>query len=391
MINVYNTLKIPPTTSIEEIKKVINREYRVWSNRTNAPQIERRQEAEWMVKLLEEAEKILLNPEKRAKYDHKLKTFSSAEERHVDEAALRGKGNLVQQGRRLLAEGNIADALYVATKATEKEGNNPEAWALLAQAKFRWGDIEDAIYEYKRAIKLRPNEAEYYFDLGTVYESMEKWKEAHDNYEKATRIKPNVPMYRAAIGSIYVRLEMFDEAIQILEQCVAQEPNNEAYQWFLAIAYHDGMMVKWWKNPDGDSYYCISKQQADEARQTVEKIKALKFDDPEMSAQFAETEKLIQNLYTRKFVGSWVVVVFLGLFYIIPGVLWWFANRRPVYKINKDVHYSATKRGGKPVYALPPALQWLVDLFPGWGALIVVIALSPISLFYSLYDNYIAE
>ena len=38
-------------------------------NRTNAPQIERRQEAERMVKLLEEAEGVLLDSGKRSQYD----------------------------------------------------------------------------------------------------------------------------------------------------------------------------------------------------------------------------------------------------------------------------------------------------------------------------------
>ncbi len=50
MVNYYNILNLSPTANEDEIRKAINRELRLWSNRTNAPQIERRQEAERMVR-----------------------------------------------------------------------------------------------------------------------------------------------------------------------------------------------------------------------------------------------------------------------------------------------------------------------------------------------------
>src|SRR5690606_30208091 len=108
------------------------------------------------------------------------------DERHIDDSELTGKDDvgLIKEAWRLLIAGNIADAMYVATKATQAQGNNPEAWAILAQAKFKWGETEDAIYEYKRAIQLKPNEASYYFDLGGVYESAERWNDALQQYQR---------------------------------------------------------------------------------------------------------------------------------------------------------------------------------------------------------------
>ena len=247
MVNYYNVLKVSQSASTDDLRNAINRELRLWSNRTNAPQIERRQEAERMVKILEEAESILLDETKRSEYNRKLTTAPS-EERKIDDQDIAGKEDLVKEGWRLLIDDNVPDALYVATKATEKDASNPDAWALLAQAKFRWGETEDAIYEYKRAIKLRPNEAEYYFDLGTVYESAERWKEAFENYQRAANIAPSATFYRAAMGIVYVKLDMNDEAIQILRQCTNEEPENKTYKWFLAIALSDSMLSYFWKN-----------------------------------------------------------------------------------------------------------------------------------------------
>jgi Flp pilus assembly protein TadD len=399
MVNYYNQLKVSPTASDEEIKKAINRELRVWSNRTNAPQMERRQEAEKMVKQLEEAERILLDAAKRKDYDLQLKT-APTEERHVDEAVVRDTADLVQEGWRLLIQGNIPDALFVATKATEKDASNPEAWALLGQAKYRWGDLEDAIYEYKRAVNLRPNEASYYFDLGCVYESAERLNDALLQFQRASQIDPSTTMYRAGIGIVLVKTEKFKEGIEILERCVQEEPDNTSYQWFLALGYHDGMLSGWWRNPENNTYLCISKSQADQALEMVNKAAALNFNDPEFRNHILESKSMVEGLYKRKFKGSWILVVLWGLVYVIPGALWYLANLRPQYKINRDI-YEIIEMGKKDALvggevgayfsALPPGFKWAAYSLPRFAVWALIIGLSPITFFYSAYDNYIAE
>ena len=178
MVDYFKILDVPITAQAEEIKVAIKDKRRLWMQKTNSPQLERRQEAEVKVKQIDEAEKILLDSSKRSEYEKQLRTTATKDERTLDETELKGGDNLVKQGWDLLINDNIADAIYVATKATEKQGDNPEAWALLAQAKYRWGEIEDSIYEYKKAIKLKPNEPDYYFELGGVFESEQRWKDA---------------------------------------------------------------------------------------------------------------------------------------------------------------------------------------------------------------------
>src|SRR2546428_10099820 len=118
MENFYRTLNVVPTASPDEIKKAINRDRRVWSNRTNAPQIERRQEAERMVKQLDEAEQVLLDPARRQQYDYALQAMP-VNQSQINESVPGGQRDWVQEGRRLLITGNIPDALYAGTKATE--------------------------------------------------------------------------------------------------------------------------------------------------------------------------------------------------------------------------------------------------------------------------------
>jgi len=398
MDNFYDILKISPTASAEEIKKAINKELRIWSTKTNSAKLEVRQQAERMVKCLDEAETLLLDSSKKSEYDRNLKS-SPKQESHVDSSTYKDKGgeDLVPLAWRLLSEGNVADALFVATKATEQQGSNADAWALLGQAKYQWGETEDAIYEYKRAIQLKPNEAFYYFDLGTIYESIERWEEALKQYQRASQIEPATSMYRAAVAGIFVQHGMYREGVEILEQCVKEEPNNKSYQWLLAVAYHEGMLTSWWRHPEDGKYYCISKEQADDATAILNKIKALNIDDNDMKKSIRETEELVRKMYERKFVGSWILVGIYSLFYVVPGVLWWFISRRTGYMINKDNYdlveagkMSATVAGGEyGIYysALPPGFKWAAGL-PRFVVWILMIILSPISFLYNAYNNY---
>ncbi len=378
MVNYYKILELSPTAKEDEIKKAINRELRNWSKRTNDARLERRQEAERMVKYLEEAEAILLDSAKRAQYDTELRS-APTEERQVDDSDLAGKADLVQEGWQLLIAGNVADALYVATKATEQAANNSEAWALLAQAKFRWGELEDAIYEYKRAIKLKPNVASYYFDLGSVYETAERWNDAVQQYQRASQIEPATTMYQAAIGILLLKNEKYQESIEILERCRQLEPDNPTYQWYLALAYADSAYEHWTFIPEDhprvpSGYYATEKAQVQQAEELVNKAEVLKFDDNELAAHIQSVKQNIQAMYARKFYGNWIMTGIYaligmlvmamgsagGLFFLACAGFYVFASRPPQYKLNRKIILGQSPTGTN----LLEGGIWVVIIYP---------------------------
>jgi tetratricopeptide (TPR) repeat protein len=406
MVNYYSILKVSQSASVDDVKNAINRELRLWSNRTNAPQIERRQEAERMVKLLEEAESILLNENKRSEYNKKLATAPS-EERKIDDQDIAGKEDLVKEGWRLLINDNVADALFVATKATEVDGKNPDAWALLAQAKFRWGDIEDAIYEYKRAINLKPNDAEFYFDLGSVYESAERWDEALQQYQRASQIDPKETMYKASIGILFVKNDMFKEGIDILENCVEEKPDNTTYQWFLAIAYAESTYQNWTYVRDENAFFATQKSHVEEAENYIKKAESLNFDDSELTAHIRSVKDNIQTNYNRKFHGNKLVLGAAGLFGILGlfmaadqgaeglvmaaafigmAVLYYFSCLVPQYILNRRV---ISGKGGTG------SGDFLAHMGSGEGGCfgliigtVIVVSFLPFIIIYNFIKNY---
>lgn len=354
MVDYFKVLDVPITAQAEEIKVAIKDKRRLWMQKTNSPQLERRQEAEVKVKQIDEAEKILLNSSKRPEYEKQLRTNTTNDERTLDEAELQGGVNLIKQGWDLLIKDNIADAIYVATIATERQGDNSEAWALLAQAKYRWGEIDDSIYEYKKAIKLKPNEPDYYFELGGVFESEQRWQESIDNYQKASKINPSRSMYRAAIGQVYLRLEMFNDAIPILENCVSEEPKNETYNWFLALAYNDLVVKSVMKPTANETYYIDSKEAANKCVKYFEKALALGYNDNDLkdlikkNLEYARwsLEKhwglpLGKSIIWGGIMGLLIISGFAtgiegSLIFMAIAALWVFFNFKAGYKINKS-------------------------------------------------------
>ncbi|MBV2137115.1 MAG: tetratricopeptide repeat protein [Candidatus Thiodiazotropha sp. (ex Ctena orbiculata)] len=411
MQNYYAILDVEATASIEEIKDAIHRKLRVWSNRTNAPQMERRQEAERMVKDLEEAESILLDASKRSQYDSELK--SQPQKQAAAEAVELEEGeDLVAQGWNLLIEGNVADALFVANKATEENGNNSEAWALSAQAKYRWGETEDAIYEYKRAIQLKPNESAYYFDLGSVYESVERWDDALKQYERASNIDPSSTMYRAAIGVLFLKNDKFDEAIQILEACRKEEPENKTYEWFLAIAYSETGYRGWTYVPEEapipSGWYATSKEHIDTAKAMMEKALALKFDDNELREDIENQKRDIERNLKRKFSPPlrWLGMIAAAIYIVVGvgmlgdgeflpflwfaggGVLFFVGSMTPQYILNRD-EIKVLQYGSKLEKAMDIA-RGFGEAQAGWMLIIGVALALPIIGGYKVYKNYVA-
>jgi len=353
--NYYRTLKIEPAASEAQIKKAILTAQRFWNPRVNHSDLARRQEAERMVKLLAEAEQVLLNPARKQQYDLALQQ-APAERPQVNDTQNAESQDWINEGRRFLSSGDIPSALFAATRATQVDGMNPEAWALSAQAKFRWGQIPDSIYEYKRAINLVPNEAKYYFDLGSVYEAVEDWPSALQQFQWAARIEPMTTMYRASAGEMFWHMDRYAEAITTLQQCLSEAPENRIYRELLALAYCFGSYEHWThvpaNNPIGlpEGQYATTRLQVEEALASVQKAQQLQVQTPDVQNLVQSIHANIEGMLKRRFHGNWfaaglAILVglvslgspFLGLLYLVCGAGYVVSCFIPQYLINRRI------------------------------------------------------
>jgi tetratricopeptide (TPR) repeat protein len=341
-VNYYEILEISSTAESDEIEqqyKAISRRLR---SQQNNPDDNIQEEAKRKLKELPKAKKILLDSVERQKYNQQLEE-SQRKQQQASSQDSQGKdiassSELIKEGYRLFGIGAINTALEVAKQATARYGDDPNTWALLAEARFRTtNDADSAIYEYKRAIDLRPKEAKFHNALGQVLEKAKRNNDAIIYYNKAIELAPTQIYYALSLGLFLGKLERWDGSVNILEDCYKRQSNNPEVTEALMIAY-DG-----WIKANGSS------KSLEGIKSTLKVIdKALVLQNDSETSEVKQSLQQLKNTYSsylkRKFNGRPLLGAFASLVYAqgfgekyflfasIPiFVLYYFSCRPPRY------------------------------------------------------------
>ena len=439
MVNYYEILGLPIEASEDDIKREIQQKRKQFTAKTTSPKREIRQEAETKIEQISEAQKTLLKKDKRSEYDQKLKIWLASQPKQSANSASQdvydSGQDLVAMGWDELNQGNIPNALHMATQATIRDGLNADAWALLGEANCRWGEIDDGVSNYLRAVKLRPNDAGLYFSLGCLYEDQEKWQEAYKQYDRASTIEPNTTLYRASKALVQVKTGQYDEGISVLRECISAEPDNKTYQWYLAIAYMRSVYEGWVHLPEdivigkdnviGKGYWAINRKQVVLAQERISAAQILEFDDPQLASDIDAANKDISRMLERKFEGNIKFAVIASLPWLFLhgvglalGPAYFFAARAPQYALNRRILFEAGVLSEKDnkMLAASMAGQNVMDkllnfarssadraassndsavkalaLLPALMALGLITALLPVVTIYYFVKNYTGE
>lgn len=282
MVNYYQELMIDPELDGEQLVAELRKAQRKWIGRTNAPDLNKRQEAERKVSLVEEAHKILLDEDKKREYDLQLNNSDTPRTESSDYNLNEGNSNvddLIQESWDLINTGRPADAIIVARRATEVDQSRPEAWGVLAHAHYSWGDLEEAIDGYKRAISIKPNEDVYYHDLGAVLFEYNRVEEAEEYANKAFKLSPEKDYTKLLVGNIASNKGEYDRAIDIFKELLDNNPGNESYKANIAEAYYyKGLSFCFYDN--GQNSYCVDEEDTKEMINHMEQANQF-YPDPE--------------------------------------------------------------------------------------------------------------
>lgn len=348
MLNYYELFDVSPSATTDEIKKVIHQQMRLWSHRTNAPQMERRQEAERMVRILEEMEEILLDESKRKEYDEQLRLVlansatdtstgispvnsSSSQEAT---ATVEQKEKLspeeitkkLEEGKQLYSREQYEESLEIAKELAEHATDRPEVWALLGRSRFQLGDLHEAISPLVKACDLDSQNPSYVYDLGLVFEKQENYTRALEQFKLAYSLDQGNLEYKFKLGVLSVKLNNFQVALSMLEQCYQAVPNHSQYQQELANAYLQASFSKWKTIHSENPYlspgqYPITKADLELASNYIERASRIPVNDPELQRQIQQRKEEIKKKKGRQFTGSWIMVVLSTIFLILIQLL----------------------------------------------------------------------
>jgi hypothetical protein len=202
----------------------------------------------------------------------------------------------------------------------------------------------------------------------------------------------NAPLPSAAISATVPTDEIAE-----LERIAGEHPEDVSYQKLLAVQLHDDAMKDWWKDPKDGQYLCTSFQQIQHARTQLNRAASLQFNDTQLRNSIENLRRLTETMAKRQYTGNWLQIVILGLFYIFPGVIWWYVNRRPAFLINHDyVREIQTGKhpgaGAKMGGAMEKVSNFFDSVTGGWGwifSLVFMVVFSPVFMILAYKQNYL--
>jgi tetratricopeptide (TPR) repeat protein len=146
---------------------------------------------------------FVMNPTKEAK----KAVLSEAAEAAI--GAVRDRtisGRLTKEGHEALAQGNLARAESVFTKALRSDPTNPETLAGLAEVYFENARYTEALDYARRAVAIRPKTPRYHVILGDSYFKLLRLDAALASYQRAANLAPNSEGIKARIERVRSRL-----------------------------------------------------------------------------------------------------------------------------------------------------------------------------------------
>ncbi|MEI3613564.1 DnaJ domain-containing protein [Pseudogracilibacillus sp. SO30301A] len=362
MENYYDIIGISSNASEEEIRAKIKAEMNKWRKRVNAPNAEKRREAEEKQELIQEAEKTLLDPGKRNAYDQELMGQQNTQPNNQHAQPI-GAGMVEQnyldelEGRYefYLNEDNHYQASLVCQELTKLTPNDAMAWKKLAFSNLMLNNFAEARYEINKAISLKQNEAHFYYTAYLIYKKstdlydIDRMKHARAYIDKALSIDPNNTLYNYLSAQLYYEVDDYQQAINILERFKTND-DFENGKDLLALSYvrkvqkEHATRVNYTNG--SHQYFFISRELIEQAKEilqyTLSFAKA-----PNVRDSINEMNRLADE--ALKFHYNFKFLILL-----IIGALWFLSALEPFsiiqLAISGTIIYFSWKKFRKPVY-----------------------------------------
>ena len=260
MVNYYELLEVSQDADKTAIEQAIKKTRRVWNNRANNPDAAIRAEAERHVKEIAEAEKILLNDDKRQEYDVQLSQAPNTEV--ADQVVDNNTNDWEETFWQALDRDMYEYAAQLAENAIRGNERNGRAWFLYGEALRCMGNVDRSIDALKRA-SLLIDDAMVYRQLGLVYFNIDQYGEAYKAFIGAAKINPNVAEYHSFAANCLRIMGMVAEAIEEAKIAYSIDPNDENAKLELFAGLYDDAKKAMAYNRSSGKHLIINKKQLD--------------------------------------------------------------------------------------------------------------------------------
>lgn len=130
------------------------------------------------------------------------------------------------KGKRLLDQGDYADAADELKAATEAMTTNAEAWNYLGVAEQHAGQLEEAASAYQRALELDRDLMEAHYNLGCLRMEENKPDDAINEFTTYTLRRANAPEGWLKLGAAQLHASEIVPAEKSFDTALSLSPNN---------------------------------------------------------------------------------------------------------------------------------------------------------------------
>ncbi|AFZ10114.1 heat shock protein DnaJ domain protein [Oscillatoria nigro-viridis PCC 7112] len=236
-VDYYQLLSLEPGWDTDRLRKALKNAFRGNQGRINVATGKKREEIEQRQALIPKAQKILLDPDAKAKYDQELAEWKQTAT-PFEVAAAAAIPTLLELWQ-LIDDGRYRDAVEGGKKLVQHTPNDYLAWEVYARANYYCKEYRTAVSAAEQAIRCNPQKAELYADAGEYLAADEQWDKAVLQLHRAIQLEPNNSGYKLNLASIYIGHEIWADAEALLKGVLSQEPSNSTARYFMAIVIND--------------------------------------------------------------------------------------------------------------------------------------------------------
>lgn len=304
-MDLYEALEVSPSADAVEIRAAITRQRRVWIRRQSSPDPDRRSEAEERVRAIDEAEKTLLDPSRRATFDRRRAAAGVRSDRTAgtargsggpprSAAAATSPGDWLERARSYLLQGNAGAAHRAAARACHSDPGDASAWELRGRASLAAGDVADAEEELAEAARLGANTADLHLARGSVHLRRERWERAVADLQAVLTHRSDDPVAKAGIATAYVHTRRARAGRKLLATIMKNPPSDPEERRAVADALYDTALASMSQLVDG-TYVPLSRRQVALAARHGRWIKRLQPEESVLQAQSGELLDLAKH------------------------------------------------------------------------------------------------
>ena len=310
MVNYYDLLEIPQNATEEQIREAIKKCRRTWNNRANNPDGKIRADAEQHVHDIAEAEKVLLDPTQRNKYDYDLahapKISSHSNMDDEDE--------LIERAINLADLENYTEAQALLQQVVSHNPQNAQAWYLYGLVCRDLKDTHKAKECFTAATKLEPQNDEFFKELGFSYIDENDGEAAYEAFQQALACKPEEKEYKVYCAECLRVIGRYKEAYQIAQEAIDEGQKDEfATDIYIGIcaAYLNSSVSN---NKPAGKYLITNEHQLQFAKEMLFKMKSVSCATEDARSSIQRAENMINDAENTRFdsmygdVKVWIII-----------------------------------------------------------------------------------